>query len=157
LNNISINHKNKDKNRFQICEICGVFQATDDADDRIARHFEGKQHKGFDVIRQKVKELEELHAMEEKDDKKEKETDHSRNNHEHSSSKHRHSRSTKSSRHRHNGSSNHKSSSRRRHGQSKSRSRSRSRHAHSNNRKHSRSHSYKKDHIGDDNHRSSRS
>jgi len=64
VNHVGVKDPRSDKNRFQICEICGVFQAVDDAEDRIARHFEGKQHKGFDVIRQKIKELEALHTAE---------------------------------------------------------------------------------------------
>ena len=64
LNNLN-GIKNKDKNRFEICEVCGVFQAIDDAEDRIARHFDGKQHKGYDIIRKKIKELEALHKKEE--------------------------------------------------------------------------------------------
>merc|ERR1712228_153029 len=69
LQNMDVSHvgmkdPRSDKNRFQICEICGVFQAVDDAEDRIARHFEGKQHKGFDIIRQEIKTLEALHSKE---------------------------------------------------------------------------------------------
>ena len=64
VNHVGIKDPRSDKNRFQICEICGVFQAVDDAEDRIARHFEGKQHKGYDIIRKKIKELEALHIKE---------------------------------------------------------------------------------------------
>eukprot|EP01083_Nonionella_stella_P080020 219660_1 len=64
VNHVGIKDPRSDKNRFQICEICGVFQAVDDAEDRIARHFEGKQHKGFAIIREKIKELEALHIKE---------------------------------------------------------------------------------------------
>merc|ERR1712129_480939 len=69
LQNMDVSHMGmkdprNDKNRFQICEICGVFQAVDDAEDRIARHFDGKQHKGFDIIRQEIKILEALHIKE---------------------------------------------------------------------------------------------
>eukprot|EP01084_Bolivina_argentea_P082076 148617_1 len=64
VNHVGIKDPRSDKNRFQICEICGVFQAVDDAEDRIARHFEGKQHKGFAIIREKIKELEGLHMKE---------------------------------------------------------------------------------------------
>ena len=64
VNHVGIKDPRSDKNRFQICEVCGVFQAVDGAEDRIARHFEGKQHKGFDIIRQKIKELEALHTKE---------------------------------------------------------------------------------------------
>ncbi|ETO17810.1 hypothetical protein RFI_19500, partial [Reticulomyxa filosa] len=48
---------NNNRNKFDVCLICGVFQATDDADERKQRHMEGKQHNGMAQIRDKIRVL----------------------------------------------------------------------------------------------------
>jgi len=63
------------------CEICGVFQAVNDSESRVQCHLSGKQHRGYQRIRQKIVELETLHEQMDREergrDSKEKPADRS--------------------------------------------------------------------------------
>lgn len=46
-----------------ICEICGVWKSDNPEDARAKNHFQGKQHLGFEKIRQKIEELEQKEGV----------------------------------------------------------------------------------------------
>jgi RNA-binding protein Luc7-like 2 len=43
--------------KLKVCEICGCFLSKFDSDARLADHFKGKLHSGFQAIREKIDEL----------------------------------------------------------------------------------------------------
>jgi len=42
--------------RMRVCEICGAFLVVGDTEKRTASHLDGKQHKGYEKIRQSIEE-----------------------------------------------------------------------------------------------------
>lgn len=51
------------QSQMTICEICGVWKSENPDDARAKNHFSGKQHQGFEMIRNKIKELEEKEGV----------------------------------------------------------------------------------------------
>lgn len=70
------------QSQMTICEICGVWKSENPDDARAKNHFSGKQHQGFEMIRNKIKELEEKegvgHGNPPKEEEKEEDTKRSR-------------------------------------------------------------------------------
>lgn len=43
--------------RMKVCETCGAFLVIGDTDKRISSHLEGKQHQGFQLVRDTIEQL----------------------------------------------------------------------------------------------------
>lgn len=43
---------------MEVCTICGAFLVTGDAPDRLDSHFSGKQHQGYQKIRDTLEKME---------------------------------------------------------------------------------------------------
>jgi len=52
------------QNRMKVCVICGVYTSTDPEDSRAIRHIQGKQHLGFQQIREAIVELKKKWGLE---------------------------------------------------------------------------------------------
>lgn len=50
--------------QLTVCEICGGMLSVNETDQRLADHFAGKSHQGFDKIREKLKQLREITKLE---------------------------------------------------------------------------------------------
>merc|ERR1711997_933403 len=75
-----------DGSHFTVCDICGVFQAVNDAESRHWHlsdrrgftqfdHLQGKQHRGYELIRNKITDLEKLHETEREERRKSREAE----------------------------------------------------------------------------------
>lgn len=42
---------------MEVCETCGAFLVVNDAAKRLDAHFEGKQHTGYEKVRNELKRL----------------------------------------------------------------------------------------------------
>jgi RNA-binding protein Luc7-like 2 len=58
-----------------VCEICAALLSVNESDQRLADHFAGKMHLGFQKVRDKVKELREMRSFE---DRRQRDTDRER-------------------------------------------------------------------------------
>jgi len=47
---------NSQEKRMELCHICGAYLVIGDTEKRIASHLEGKQHKGYELIRNRIDE-----------------------------------------------------------------------------------------------------
>jgi RNA-binding protein Luc7-like 2 len=66
---------NTKEQQLIVCEVCAALLSVNESDQRLADHFAGKMHLGFQKIRDKLKELKELRSYE---DRRQRDTDRAR-------------------------------------------------------------------------------
>lgn len=84
----------REPSEFTVCNVCGVFVSVHERPQDSITHLEGKQHRGYQMIRDKIDELEKLHEQDrEERRKKDKDKESSRRRRRRSRSKSRSKRS----------------------------------------------------------------